>query len=148
MTSPAEAGRWIAALGDEVVEVEVEGEPGWLLAADVDAVVASGPRGIVRLLPGFDPYVVAAPRGADAVLPAAERARVYRPQGWLSPVVLADGRITGVWSHEAGDALAVRVEPFRRPAKAVRAAVEAEVERLAALLGLEPALRWSYRGSA
>ena len=141
MTSPAEAGRWLQALGDEAVEVDVEGQRGWLLAQDADAVAAAAPAGNVRLLPGFDPYVVAAPRGADAVVPAAERARVYRPQGWLSPVVLADGRIAGVWSHDAG---AVTVEPFSRPAKALRAAVEAEAERL----GFESPVRWSYRGRA
>jgi hypothetical protein len=37
MTSPAEAGRWIAALGDEVTEVDVEGAVGWMLATEVDA---------------------------------------------------------------------------------------------------------------
>ena len=33
----------------------------------------------------------------------AERARLPA-QGWLSPVLLVDGRMAGVWSHErAGD---------------------------------------------
>ena len=85
MTSPAEAGRWIRALGDEVAEVDVEGAPGWMLAADVEEAAAAVPAGVVRLLPGFDQYVVGAPRDAEAVLAAAHRARVYRPQGWLSP---------------------------------------------------------------
>ncbi len=136
MTSPAEAGRWLEALGDEVTQVDVEGEAGWMLAADVEAAAAAEPAGAVRLLPGFDPYVVAAPRGADAVLPAAHRAAVYRPQGWLSPVVLLDGRILGVWSHErAGDAVAVTVQPFARLPQPVRDGVEAEAARLAAYLG-------------
>ncbi len=30
----------------------------------------------------------------------AFKARVYRTQGWIAPVVLVDGRIVGVWSHE------------------------------------------------
>jgi hypothetical protein len=92
----------------------------------------------VRLLPAFDRYVVAAPRDRDAVLPAAERARVYRPQGWLSPVLLIDGRMAGVWSHERkGDRLVVQVEPFARLTRAVRAGVEAEAEALAGFLGGE-----------
>ena len=41
MTSPAEAGRWLEALGDEVDEVDVEGERGWMLAADVDEAAAA-----------------------------------------------------------------------------------------------------------
>jgi hypothetical protein len=136
MTSPAEAGRWLAALGDEVTELEVEAEPGWMLAADAEAAAAATPAGAVRLLPGFDHYVVAAPRGAGAVLPAAHRAAVYRPQGWLSPVVVLDGRMLGVWSHEPrGDALAVAVEPFEKLGSDVAEGIEAEAGRLAAFLG-------------
>jgi hypothetical protein len=136
MSSPAEAGRWLAALGDEVTELDA----GWMLAADAEEAAAATPAGAVRLLPGFDHYVVAAPRGADAVLPAAHRAAVYRPQGWLSPVVLVDGRILGVWSHELrGDALAVVVEPFEKLASDVADGIEAEAARLAAFLGAGPA---------
>ena len=57
--------------GEEAVEVDVDGRRGWMLAADVDAVAAAEPAGVVRLLGGFDHYVVAAPRDADAVLAAA-----------------------------------------------------------------------------
>jgi hypothetical protein len=144
MTSPAEAGRWIQALGDELAEVDVEGEKGWMLAADVDAAASAAPAGVVRLLGGFDHYVVAAPRAVDAVVAAADRERVYRPQGWLSPVLLVDGRIEGVWSHERdGDELDVTVEPFGRVGKAVAAVVEAEAERLAAFLDGELTLTWA-----
>jgi uncharacterized protein YcaQ len=144
MTSPAEAGRWIEALGDEVAEVDVEGSPGWMLAADVTAAASAAPAGVVRLLGGFDHYVVAAPRDADAVLPAAQRERVYRPQAWLSPVLLVDGRIAGVWSRERkGDALGVTVEPFGRAGKDVKAGAEAEAERLAAFLGGKLSLSWA-----
>jgi hypothetical protein len=100
MTSPALAGRCLKALGEEVAMVEVEGAPVWALASDVDQLAAREPSGVVRLLPAFDPHVVAAPRDREAVLPAARRPEVYRPQGWLSPVVLVDGRISGTWSHE------------------------------------------------
>jgi hypothetical protein len=96
MPSPAQAGRWLEALGDEGATVEVGGEALVMLAEDVEEAAVAEPAGAVRLLPAFDHYVVAAPRDADAVLPAAQRARVYRPQGWLSPVVLVDGRMAGV----------------------------------------------------
>jgi Winged helix DNA-binding domain len=144
MTSPAEAGRWIEALGEEVAEVDVAGEKGWMLAADADAAASAEPAGVVRLLGGFDHYVVAAPRAADAVLAAAHRDRVYRPQGWLSPVLLVDGRIEGVWSHALdGGEVQVTVEPFGRAAKAVKAEVEAEAERLAAFVGGRLSLGWA-----
>ena len=144
MTSPAEAGRWIALLGDGACEVDVEGARGWMLADDVDDVAATEPSGAVRLLPAFDHYVVAAPRDADAVLAREHRARVYRPQGWLSPVLLVDGRIAGVWSHEVkGARVMIAVEPFAPIGPDVRAGVEAEGERLAAFLGGEPELAWA-----
>jgi Winged helix DNA-binding domain len=144
MTSPAEAGRWIRALGDEVREVDVEGARGWMLAQDVDEAAAASPSGVVRLLPAFDHYVVAAPRDAAAVLAEEDRARVYRPQGWLSPVLLVDGAIRGVWSHEVrGDRVAIEVEPFARVGRDVKAGAEAEAERLAAFLGGEADVTWA-----
>jgi Winged helix DNA-binding domain len=143
MTSPAEAGRWIKALGDEVAEVDVEGEEGWMLAADADSAARAEPTGVVRLLGGFDHYVVAAPRAANAVLAAPHRDRVYRPQGWMSPVLLVDGRIEGVWSHQLdGGELTVAVEPFARPTKRVKSAAAEEAERLAAFLDGKLVLRW------
>jgi hypothetical protein len=144
MTSPAEAGRWLRELGDELEEVELEGERGWMLAADVAEAGAVRPGGVVRLLPAFDQYVVTAPRAADAVLPAAFRGRVYRPQGWLSPVVAVDGRMVGVWSHERrGEEVVVEVDAFAPASAEIRAGVEAEAARLAAFLEGTAAVRWA-----
>jgi hypothetical protein len=138
MPSPAQAGRWLKALGDEGATVTVAGEELVMLASDVDAAAAAEPAGVVRLLPAFDHYTVAAPRDGDAVLRARERARVYRPQGWLSPVVLIDGRMAGVWSHERkGDRLVVEIAPFGRLKRAEKAGAEAEAEALADFLGGE-----------
>jgi hypothetical protein len=144
MSSPAEAGRWLRGLGDEVTEVDVEKSRGWMLAADAAAAAGAEPSGIVRLLPAFDHYLVAAPRDAEAILPAGVRARVYRPQGWISPALLVDGRVAGVWSHEVGRGrVAVAIEPFARVPAAVRRAAEAEAARLAAFLGGDPEVTWA-----
>jgi hypothetical protein len=117
--SPAPPGRWIQALGDEVVETEF----GWMLGADVDACETSEPSGVVRLLPAFDQYVVATPRD-DRATAAPER--IYRPGGWFSPVLLVDGVMAGVWSRD-GD---VTIEPFAPVGAEVRAAAGAEAARL------------------
>jgi hypothetical protein len=143
MSSVAQAGKLIAGLGDEVAPVSVEGEAGWMLAADVDGAAAAAPDGTVALLPAFDQYVVAAPRTDSPVLAAEQRARVYRAQGWLSPVLLVDGRIEGVWRHERkGKRVLVRLEPFGKLPKWARAGAEREAERLAGFLGGEPELAW------
>ncbi|HEY0345950.1 MAG TPA: crosslink repair DNA glycosylase YcaQ family protein, partial [Solirubrobacteraceae bacterium] len=86
----------------------------------------------------------AAPREPSPVLAAEQRARVYRSQGWLSPVLLVDGRIEGVWRHERkGGRLTVVVEPFGSVAEQVRAGAEAQAQRLAAFLGGELEVSWA-----
>jgi Winged helix DNA-binding domain len=144
MTSPAQAGRLIEDLGEEVAPVEVEGSHAWMLAEHVPEAEKAEPSGVVRLLPAFDQYVVAAPRDREAVLPEVLKRRVYRPQGWLSPVVVVDGRMEGVWSHECkGDRLVVEIEPFTEQPGWVRRAAEEEAERLTRLLGGELEFGWS-----
>jgi len=70
--------------------------------------------------------------------------RIYRPQGWLSPVLLIDGRMVGVWRSEAkGKALAVTVEPFVAVPAWARRAAEEEAERLAAFTGKALRLTWA-----
>ena len=92
MQSPAEAGRWLRALGDEATEIE----QGWMLVADAEEAAAAEPNGAVRLLPAFDPYVVAAPRKADTILAAAHRAeRSTTHRAGSSPVLLVDGVLRG-----------------------------------------------------
>jgi len=143
--APADGGRLLRLLGDEVAPVTVDGEPMHALAADLPLLEeASATEGVVRLLPAFDQWTIAVTRHAERLLPAGvDRARVYRAQGWISPVVTVDGRIAGLWRHELrGATLTVAVEPFGRLARERRAAVAAEAERLGAFLGGEPALRW------
>jgi Winged helix DNA-binding domain len=142
--SAAHAGRLLARLGDEVEETELEGDRVWALAADLDELRDAEPEEVVRLLPAFDAHVVAAPRDAAAVLGPTLRERVYRPQGWLSPVLLVDGRMMGVWRHEvAHGSVDVEIEPFGRLRKGARAAAEAEAQRLATFLDGELRLSWA-----
>lgn len=143
-TSPAQAGRLIEGLGEEVAPVEVEGVAAWMVAEHVQEAEEAEPAGVVRLLPAFDHYVVAAPRDRESVLPKALRSRVYRPQGWLSPVLLVDGHMEGLWRHERKrDQLIVEIEPFAKQPGWVRHAAEEEAERLASFLGGELEFTWS-----
>jgi uncharacterized protein YcaQ len=142
--SAAQAGRMIAALGDEVAEVDVEGETYRMLAGHVAEAAEATPGNIVRLLPGFDQWVVGASRTAPAQLDPEHKARVYRPQGWLSPVLLVNGRMEGVWRHaRKGRRLIVELEPFGRLPKWARIQAEREASRLADFLGGELSLSWT-----
>ena len=72
----------------------------------------------VHLLPAFDPYVVGSLRQLDQVS-TGPRSAVSRPQGWISPTLVVDGRIEGVWREVDG---VPHVEPFGAlPARVRRA---------------------------
>ena len=143
-STPAAAGRMIAALGDEMVIVAVHGTRMQMLAADMAEAAAAEPSPSVRLLPAFDHYVVAATGHATELMPGPFRERVYRPQGWLSPVLLVGGRMDGVWSQTTkGGRLSVRVEPFTEVPAPVRRAAAQEAERLAAFVGAAPEVTWA-----
>jgi hypothetical protein len=124
----------------ETVEVDVEGLRTWVLRRDRAGLMAAKPPRVARLLPAFDPWVLGASR-VEGLLDRAHKPLVYRAQGWISPVVLVDGRIVGVWKHtQKGRRLLVEIEPFVRLPKWARSQVEAEAERLAGFLGGELAV--------
>jgi len=128
-TSRAEAQRLLESL--EVTAVDLEGTRAYLLAGAPRS--ASEARS-VRLLPAFDPYVVGAPR-SGGLFSREHKARIYRPQGWISPALLVDGHVEGVWRHERKNGrLEVRIEPFARQPPKVRAEAAEEAERLALFL--------------
>jgi hypothetical protein len=141
---PARGRRMLAALGDEAVEVELEDRRGWMLARNMRAVTRATTRDSARLLPAFDPWVAGASRTAAALLDPRHKARVFRPQGWISPVVLVNGRMVGVWRHaRKGRRLEVEIEPFGTLPAWARTQLEAETERLAEFLGGELELHWA-----
>jgi uncharacterized protein YcaQ len=103
-----------------------------LLREDVSVLNSrSGKELCVRLLPHFDSYLLAH-RAKDHLLSAKHYKRVYRNQGWISPVVLIDGVVAGVWSYKLQNKkLKVEVEPFADIPRTARAAIKREAESLA-----------------
>jgi hypothetical protein len=142
-TQAAGARRMLQALGNQAMTVSIEGTPHWLLAEDEAAMRRARPTRSVRLLPAFDQYVLGAPRRSAAFLDPKLKARVYRNQGWISPVLLVDGEMVGVWRHKRkGSRVCVSIEPFSVVAPAVRRAADAEAERLAAFLDGKLEVDW------
>jgi Winged helix DNA-binding domain len=126
----------VKALGpqvdSEIVEIATGKRPLVMMREDMAELEKAGDRSIsIRLLPNFDAYLLAH-RDKDHLLSAKHYKRVYRNQGWISPVVLIDGAVAGVWSHKLqGKRLRVDVEPFGKLSKAERAGIEREAEQLA-----------------
>ncbi len=137
------ARQWIASLGEEATAVELEGTPAWMLTADLRKMRDLAPARTVRLLPGFDQYVVASSCHTASLLPGDFRAKVFRPQGWISPVLLVNGRMEGTWRHQIkGSRVEVEIEPFVQAPAWVRRGAEQEGERLAGFLGGSLQLSW------
>jgi len=148
-----EVGRWwgdrtsaikpaLASLGDEVVEVDVGANRGLFLRDELAAVQAARPSSGPVLIGPFDPLTVGLGR-RDWFIPAPHLTRVSRTAGWISPVVLIDGRAAGIWdSKRAGERLAITVEMFERASAAGRKAIAAAAERIAAAHGLQPSVAY------
>jgi hypothetical protein len=138
------AGALIKALADEVTPVDLEGTLAWALTSQLEDIAEAQKPESVRLLPAFDQYVIAASRDARSFLPGPFKDRIYRPQGWLSPVLLVDGRMDGIWRHERkGSRLLVQIEPFVALPTWARECAEEEAERLAAFIGRRLELSWA-----
>ena len=123
---------WFGELHEQLAEVDVEGEPAFVLAEDLDGLASTTPTEVVRLLPGFDQYVLGPGTGDGHVTPAARRAAVSRQSGWISPVVVAGGVVRGTWELDGDD---VRIAWFREAGRPPRAALHEELERLSPILG-------------
>ncbi|KAB2380987.1 winged helix DNA-binding domain-containing protein [Actinomadura montaniterrae] len=94
---------WFAAAADGLSTVDVEGVPMYVQEQHVEELQATAPATSVRLLGAFDQYVLGAGTGAPYLIPAERRAEVSRTGGWISPVVLHEGRVAGVWEAKDGD---------------------------------------------
>jgi hypothetical protein len=130
-------------LAPDVEKSPGDGKTSLLLREDIAAINRkSGKAPCVRLLPSFDTYLLAH-RKKDHLLSATHYKRVYRNQGWISPVVLLDGAVAGVWSHKIeSKKLLVEVEPFGRLSLELRAAATREAEQFAAYFGGELHLKF------
>jgi hypothetical protein len=127
----------IAGLADRLTEIEVDGARAFVRTEDLDA-IASTPatNGDVVLVGGFDPFIVGAGL-RDQLLPSAHIKRVSRTAGWISPVVLVDGRAAAVWdAKRSGNRLTITVESFSVPARALRSAIAEAAERIGIARGL------------
>jgi len=132
----AQARKLFKTLADELTTVDVEGWTAQILTSTLDAIRSSPAVHSVHLLPYFDPYTIAVARHSDYLLPPACKAQVYRAQGWISPVVLVDGQIVGVWAHEnKRDQVMITVTLFNPSSKPVEADIAMAAEQLGKFLG-------------
>jgi hypothetical protein len=146
----AEIARWwgnqpklirplVREMSDELTEVTVGDARGFVLREDVETIRNGDSPPPVRLLGAFDPLIVGAGL-RDGFIPRAQLGRVSRTAGWISPVVLVDGLVGGLWqSRTQRGRLIVRVELFGA-SNGRRRALRADVDRLGEALGTPASL--------
>ncbi len=120
---------------DRMIEVAYCGRRTWLLKDDLDALLKSEFGDPVRLIPNFDVYLAGRDR---RVLTSSkeEHKKVYREAGWVSAVVLARGKVGGVWSVKTHkDKLLLNIELFIKFSSDFRKSIEEEAEAYGDFLG-------------
>lgn len=125
---------WIR-LQDSMVQVSVENKKVSILREDLNELTRAGfdlPH--VRLLPYFDSFILGH-KERDHLVTKQHHAQVYRPQGWIAPVVLVEGRVFGVWEHEQQrDRLRVRVTKFQPLSRIIQNEIQEEAHNLGRFL--------------
>jgi len=85
---------WVAGFGDRLVAVDIEGEAAYVLREDLEDLAATPPTDSVRLLPGYDQWVLGPGTADPHIVPPARRALVSRQAN----IVIASGVVSGTWS--------------------------------------------------
>ena len=133
----------VAGLAGELELVEVEGEPAWMIAADVAEARNALPERTVRLLPSFDPYVFGAFSHSERYLRGGGHKDIYKGSAWYAPVLFAEGGFAGVWSmKKTPDGLSIAVQPFRTAPGWLRKGAEAEAALMAQSMDRRLELKW------
>ena len=127
---------WIAGFGDRLAAVDIDGESAHILREDLEELAATPTTTAVRLLPGYDQWVLG-PGTADAhIVPVGRRTPVSRGAN----VVIVGGVVSGTWSltHDR-----VAVAWFAESGPPPGEALAEEIARLAATL--DRPLEWSLQ---
>ena len=118
----------------ELTEVEVAGQTLYAPADALARLEERLPLPHVRLLPGFDTYILGH-RNRGLIEDGSYAARI-KGGGILPPIALVDGRIAGTWRmNRKGRKLAVALEPFGEWDAEVWQLAEAEVRDIERFVG-------------
>ncbi|WP_324188063.1 winged helix DNA-binding domain-containing protein [Nocardia higoensis] len=130
---------WFAALGDALTPVEVEGRAAYVLSEHADDLATTEPSREAHLLGPFDQYVLGPGTADTELLPKSHRREVSRTAGWIAPLVVDAGRITGTWEIDGDDVVISMFDDAPLPE-----GLDAALDRLASATG-RPDLRVGTR---
>jgi hypothetical protein len=140
----SQAKKAFKKLGDDLEPVSVDGWEAYMLVSSLEQMKSLKAPNIVRLLPLFDPYTIAVAKHHEFLMPPQHKMLVYRNQGWISAVVLVDGRFAGVWERDKkSKSTIITVKLFGRLTKAIKQGIESEAERLNKFMSTEIELAYT-----
>ena len=143
-----EAKKLFQSMNDELEEVDVEGWQAVALRASLEPMQHLEPAETVHLLPLFDAYTLGTPRHREQLLSAAYKKLVFRPQGWVSAVVLVNGSIQGVWQQTTRRSQTIiTVYLFCPDQTVIQKGIEAAVERLSDFSRTKISLKYEHHSS-
>ena len=124
---------WFSELesAGKTVAVDVEGQPMYARAEDVDDLASTKESNQLRLLGGFDQWVLGPGTDDGRVVPAKRRSAVSKTAGWIAPVVIVGGVVNGTWEMKGEE---VMVSWFKEAGKPPARQIAAEVKRLGEIL--------------
>ena len=121
-----------------MAEVSVPDGTAFILERDLAQLRnAAFDKAVVRLLANFDSFLLAHAQKQHLVeLPHYKR--VYRQAGWISPVVLLNGKVIGLWSYtKVRERLSITVESLGAAVnRSIFKKIDEEAARIAAFLGM------------
>jgi hypothetical protein len=139
----ADARRGIAAAGDRLAAVRVEGTEMHLDPALLDTVPATPRTGDVMVLPGFDEYLLGYKDRSLMLDEGHKQAIIPGGNGVFQSTVVRDGRVVGTWKRTLGrTSVEIAVRPLVPLRRTDRARIERAFEGYARFVQRPPAVRW------
>jgi Winged helix DNA-binding domain len=115
--------------------VEVDGIKSAILEQDLQELdKTKSDEPYIRLLPNFDSFLLGH-KSHRNIVDESNHKMIYRSAGWISPVLLMNGRAVGVWSYvQSKSGLEVRITSFSKLPDRIVSQIKAEASELGKFL--------------
>jgi len=134
----AQAKRAFELVADRLVQVEYDGQVGWMLKSQESWLDEAWPsQPLVCLLPRFDTFLMGY-ASRDFIVSPEHACRINAGGGILHPVLLVDGQALGTWSMQLkARLLKISLSPFEEMPDSLLPFIEQEAQDLMRFLELD-----------
>jgi len=139
-----ESTKILAEIENEITSIEWgDRYGGYMLKSEMENLEKDFPQDVVSLLPNFDTYLMGH-YDKSIYLHPNKINQVYRIAGWISPVILCNGRVTGTWELVKNSSIKIlRIKRFEKLTPFVKEMIRHEAGKLAEFSGDKIKVRFS-----